>query len=162
MAWISHNCRIKPLKQLEYVYIIPWCVRDLSLNQTNTNNDSSKGSLRNKVINSVRSILAVDDEYDIVNLIKLSLEIDRQRVCIFTDPLTALAHFNDSDPKDYHHIVIFLWEDQYLTFFSPNFKRTSIQDLKFSKIGYLFLPPLGQNFLTKELIFMISGFTDYQ
>jgi DNA-binding NtrC family response regulator len=80
-------------------------VLDLSLNQSNANSHS-KASLRSNDINSARTILAVDDEYDIVNLIKLSLEIDGQRVCIFTDPLTALAHFNNSDPKDYHHIVI--------------------------------------------------------
>ena len=77
---------------------------DLSLNQSNSNNDS-KASQHSDDINSARSILAVDDEFDIVNLIKLSLEIDGQRVCIFTEPIPALEHFN-SDPKDHHHIVI--------------------------------------------------------
>ena len=51
------------------------------------------------------SILVVDDEYDIVNLIKLSLEVNRQRVCAFTDANTALDHFN-SDSTDYHSMVI--------------------------------------------------------
>jgi DNA-binding NtrC family response regulator len=51
------------------------------------------------------SILVVDDEYDIVNLIKRSLEIEGLRVCSFTDPFVALDHFN-SDPKDQHSIVI--------------------------------------------------------
>jgi DNA-binding NtrC family response regulator len=52
------------------------------------------------------SILAVDDEYDIVNLIKQSLERKGQhRVCAFIDVLEALNHFK-LDSKDHHDIVI--------------------------------------------------------
>ena len=52
-----------------------------------------------------KSIVVVDDERDIVNQIKRSLEtIDGLKVYTFTDPFAALEHFN-SGCKD-HHIVI--------------------------------------------------------
>ena len=51
------------------------------------------------------SILIVDDEYDIVNLIKRSLEVNGRRVCAFTDAFVAVNHFN-SDVRDHHSIVI--------------------------------------------------------
>jgi CheY-like chemotaxis protein len=51
------------------------------------------------------SIMVVDDEYDIVNLIKQSLERNRFKVCSFTDTLLALDHFN-SHSNDYHRVVI--------------------------------------------------------
>ena len=50
------------------------------------------------------SILVVDDEQDIVNLIKQSLKLDRFQVHTFTGALSALGYFN-LNPKD-HHIVI--------------------------------------------------------
>ena len=40
-----------------------------------------------------RTILVVDDEYDIVNAIKIWLERQNFFVCAFTDPLLALEHF---------------------------------------------------------------------
>jgi DNA-binding NtrC family response regulator len=52
-----------------------------------------------------KSILAVDDERDILDMIKHSLQRQKLKVCAFTDPFAALAHFN-SDSKDYHHIVL--------------------------------------------------------
>ena len=56
--------------------------------------------------NGSTSVLAVDDEYDIVNSIKQSLERNRQhRVCLFIDAAEALNHFK-SDSKDYHGLVI--------------------------------------------------------
>jgi DNA-binding NtrC family response regulator len=55
--------------------------------------------------NSNTSVLAVDDEYDIINLIKQSLEQVGQRVCPVTDALSALNHVN-ADSKDYHGLVI--------------------------------------------------------
>jgi len=55
--------------------------------------------------NGNTSILILDDEYDIVTLIKRSLERDGQRICAFTDAFAALDHFN-SDPTDNHIIVI--------------------------------------------------------
>jgi DNA-binding NtrC family response regulator len=64
-----------------------------SLNQSSTKNDNNT------------SILVVDDEYDIVNLIKRSLEVNGRRVCAFTDAFMALDHFS-SDSKDHHSIVI--------------------------------------------------------
>jgi DNA-binding NtrC family response regulator len=52
-----------------------------------------------------KSIVVVDDERDIVNQIKRSLEtMDGLKVYTFTDPFAALEHFN-SGCKD-HHIVI--------------------------------------------------------
>ena len=52
------------------------------------------------------SILAVDDEYDIVNLIKQSLQkVGQVKVCPFIDPPSALNHFK-LDSKDHHDIVI--------------------------------------------------------
>ena len=51
------------------------------------------------------SVLAVDDEYDIVNLIKQSLQVNGNKVCTYTDANIALDHLN-SDPKDSHDIVI--------------------------------------------------------
>jgi DNA-binding NtrC family response regulator len=52
-----------------------------------------------------KSILAVDDQSAIIGIIKQSLQIQEFKVCAFTDPFAALAHFN-SDSKDYHHIVL--------------------------------------------------------
>jgi DNA-binding NtrC family response regulator len=52
-----------------------------------------------------KSIIVVDDERDIVNQIKRSLEaMDGLKVYTFTDPFAALEHFS-SDCKD-NHIVI--------------------------------------------------------
>jgi DNA-binding NtrC family response regulator len=52
-----------------------------------------------------KSIVVVDDERDIVNQIKRSLEdMDGLKVYTFTDPFAALEHFN-SGCKD-HQIVI--------------------------------------------------------
>jgi DNA-binding NtrC family response regulator len=52
-----------------------------------------------------KSVLAVDDESTILDIIKKSLQKQELKVCTFTDPLAALTHFN-SDIKDYHHIVL--------------------------------------------------------
>ena len=67
--------------------------------------DLHKGHVNAKNHNSNTSILAVDDEYDIVNLIKQFLERGEQhRVCAFIDVLEALNHLKlDSD---HHDIVI--------------------------------------------------------
>jgi CheY-like chemotaxis protein len=43
---------------------------------------------------TTKSILAVDDELDIVNVIKYTLEANGVKVCTFTDALTALEHLN--------------------------------------------------------------------
>jgi two-component system response regulator ChvI len=65
-----------------------------------------KGHVNPKNDNSNTSVLAVDDEHDIVNLIKQSLGRGGQhRVCLFIDALSALNHFK-SDSKDYHDLVI--------------------------------------------------------
>jgi CheY-like chemotaxis protein len=56
---------------------------------------------------SNESILLVDDEYDIVNLISRSLQKDgRKRVCAFTDAIEALEHFNSNCKHDHHHHTI--------------------------------------------------------
>jgi response regulator RpfG family c-di-GMP phosphodiesterase len=64
---------------------------------------SNQNNIINDDIN--RSILIVDDEQDIVNLIKRSLEVNGTRVCAFTDPFLAVKHFN-SEVRDHHNIVI--------------------------------------------------------
>jgi DNA-binding NtrC family response regulator len=69
-------------------------MRDSSLSPNSITNDD----------NNI-SILIVDDEYDIVNLIKRSLEVNGRRVCAFTDAFVAVNHFN-SDVRDHHSIVI--------------------------------------------------------
>jgi two-component system, response regulator, stage 0 sporulation protein F len=51
------------------------------------------------------SILVIDDEYDIVNLIKQSLEVNELRVCAFTDVFVALDHFN-SDARGHQHSIV--------------------------------------------------------
>jgi two-component SAPR family response regulator len=43
--------------------------------------------------NNNKSVLVVDDEHDIVNLIKQSLQINGQKVSAFTDPVMALEDF---------------------------------------------------------------------
>jgi DNA-binding NtrC family response regulator len=53
-----------------------------------------------------KSILAVDDESAIVDIIKQSLQRQEFKVCTFTDPFNALAHFNSDSKEDYHHIVL--------------------------------------------------------
>jgi CheY-like chemotaxis protein len=53
-----------------------------------------------------KSILAVDDESAIVDIIKQSLQGQDFKVCTFTDPFKALAHFNSASKEDYHHVVL--------------------------------------------------------
>src|SRR5215212_6569928 len=53
---------------------------------------------------SSKSILAIDDEYDIVNLIQESLQRHKFKVCTFTDPPAALEHFI-SHSKDYGIVI---------------------------------------------------------
>src|SRR5919198_5939216 len=55
-------------------------------------------------IRTNKSILAVDDELDIVNLIKRSLDMNGFKVCTFTDALAALEHFKSN--SRYYDIVI--------------------------------------------------------
>ena len=53
----------------------------------NTNQSGFKNS------NSKKSVLVVDDEPDIVNLINESLQKNGQKVSVFTDPAMALEDF---------------------------------------------------------------------
>jgi DNA-binding NtrC family response regulator len=53
---------------------------------------------------SSKSILAIDDEYDIVNLIQESLQRHRFKICTFTEPSAALEHFI-SHSKDYDIVI---------------------------------------------------------
>ena len=43
--------------------------------------------------NNDKSILIVDDEYDVANLIKQSLQMYGRKVSVFTDPIVALEDF---------------------------------------------------------------------
>jgi DNA-binding NtrC family response regulator len=45
---------------------------------------------------SKQPILVVDDEFDIVNTIRLWLDSHNFDVCGYTDPLLALEHFKDN------------------------------------------------------------------
>lgn len=51
-----------------------------------------------------KPILVVDNEKDIVDVVRFCLQMYGYRVCTFTSPLLALEHFK-SNPKS-HHIVI--------------------------------------------------------
>ena len=42
----------------------------------------------------------------IVDIIKQSLRRQEFKVCTFTDPFAALAHFSSGSKEDYHHIVL--------------------------------------------------------
>jgi DNA-binding NtrC family response regulator len=53
-----------------------------------------------------KSILAVDDENSIIDIIKQSLQRQEFKVCAFIDPFKALAHFNSDSKEDYHHIAL--------------------------------------------------------
>ena len=54
--------------------------------------NSNQNDFKNSKDNN-KSILVVDDEYDIVNLIKQSLQINGLNVSAFTDPVMALEDF---------------------------------------------------------------------
>ena len=77
-------------------------VLHLYLDYSNINRSDSNNS------NNVdASILLVDDEYDIINLIGRSLQKDgRKRVCAFTDAIAALEHFNSNSKYDHHHNIV--------------------------------------------------------
>ena len=49
--------------------------------------------------NSKKPILVVDDEFDIVNIIRLWLDKHNFDACGYTDPLLALEHFKDNYNK---------------------------------------------------------------
>jgi DNA-binding NtrC family response regulator len=66
-------------------------IHDLNHNNNNNNN--------NKI-----TILAVDDEFDIVRIIKLSLKRYGFDVFAFTDPYMALEHFKINS-KDYDLVI---------------------------------------------------------
>ena len=53
---------------------------------------------------SKTSVLAVDDESDIINSIKQSFEVNGFQVCIFADTEAALDHFR-SHFKNYEIVI---------------------------------------------------------
>jgi DNA-binding NtrC family response regulator len=53
---------------------------------------------------SNRSILVVDDEHDILDVMRQWLQLDGSAVCTFSNAFVALEHFN-SNSKD-HQIII--------------------------------------------------------
>jgi DNA-binding response OmpR family regulator len=53
------------------------------------------------------TILVLDDEYDIVGIIKEALERENYSVIGFTEPLMALEHFNVNYAS--YHLVISDW-----------------------------------------------------
>jgi DNA-binding NtrC family response regulator len=54
--------------------------------------------------NNNKFILALDDEFDIVTLIELSLQKYGHRISLFTDPFAALEYFN-SNFKDCSMVI---------------------------------------------------------
>lgn len=67
--------------------------------------DLDSGHSSANVHNNNRSILVVDDEYDIANLVKKSLEVNGHKVCGFTDANAAFNHFSSEDGH-HHNIAI--------------------------------------------------------
>ena len=67
-------------------------ILDLTKNRSNTKVHRSK------------SILVLDDEWDIVNLVKDSLHLNGFNVCTFTDPMAALEQFK-ANSKDYDIVI---------------------------------------------------------
>ena len=64
--------------------------------------NSNQRYLKNS--NNNKSVLVVDDEHDIVNLIKQSLEPNGFQAYIFIEPSAALEHFI-SHSKDYDIVI---------------------------------------------------------
>jgi DNA-binding NtrC family response regulator len=54
--------------------------------------------------NSNKHILVVDDESDIVDVIRFCLQMYDYKACTFIDPLAALEHFK-SNLKSHHMII---------------------------------------------------------
>ncbi len=54
--------------------------------------------------NNNNKILVVDDESDIVDVIRFCLQMYGYKVCTYTDPLAALEHFKSNSKN--HHMVI--------------------------------------------------------
>ncbi len=50
--------------------------------------------------------MIVDDECDIVNVMRQSLEHDGFKVCTFTKATSALEHFSSGSLHQYHHAVV--------------------------------------------------------
>ena len=66
----------------------------------------SAGSDTSNPINSDHDgcyLLIVDEEYDVVELIRQLFERDGFQTCIFSNPLSALLHFNSRREDDYNH-----------------------------------------------------------
>ena len=59
---------------------------------------------KNNTVNNSKSIIALDDESDIVTLIEQSLQRYGYRVFPFTDPIAALEYFN-SNFKDCSMVI---------------------------------------------------------
>ena len=55
--------------------------------------------------NNIKHILIVDDEQDVIDLIRFCLRMYDYNVCTFTNSSIALEHFK-SNPKN-HHMVIY-------------------------------------------------------
>jgi DNA-binding NtrC family response regulator len=63
----------------------------LRLNHTNSNGND-------------KHILVVNDEYDIIDVIRFCLRMYGYKACTFTDPLLALDHFKSNSKN--HYMVI--------------------------------------------------------
>jgi CheY-like chemotaxis protein len=98
------NIKIFPMNGIYYKARLA-----LYSNHRNVDHASNTSAVSN---NSNLSILVVDDERDIINLISRLLQKDGQkRVCAFTDPIAALEHFSTSNSgKDgssgHHHSIV--------------------------------------------------------
>jgi two-component SAPR family response regulator len=72
-------------------YLLQYIKTVLNLNSNQSGFKNSNNNNNNN--NNNKSVLVVDDEHDIVNLIKQSLRINGQEVSAFTDPVMALEDF---------------------------------------------------------------------
>ena len=70
-----------------------------------SNKPSELANAQLKVRNKIhKSILALDDEFDIVTIVKQSLQKLGFTICTFTDPIVALEHFK-SNFQDYKMVI---------------------------------------------------------
>jgi two-component SAPR family response regulator len=85
--YLTSNLYIRHIKG-----ILPLVVLSLERNHRSTNMHDNNGS-----------IVVVDDEYDIANLVKKSLEVNGHKVCEFTYANAAFNHFISED--GHHHDI---------------------------------------------------------
>jgi len=59
------------------------------------NTNYQRGKIKNRQEDTKKTILVIDNEFDIINAIKIWLERHNFAVCAFTGPLLASEHFKN-------------------------------------------------------------------